>query len=142
MHRSRWVNCSMASAIAFAALPGCTASADLDVVPGAARLLETDRVTGKSSVFDGSRVRIRAARGETIGLQVRLPEGHSSTTRLELPARVALVTAFSIRSIEVREPSTDMYGPSSGPGAYPDVLSAAPAGAPSARVAYFDVEVT
>src|SRR5262245_7002837 len=127
MHRSRWVSCCMASAIIVDALAGCTSSAELDVVPAAQRVLETDGVTGKSWVFDGSRVRLRAARGETVGIQVRLPEGHTSTARLVLPASAAKVTAFSVRSLEVREPSTEMYGPSRGPGAYPDVL--VPAGA-------------
>src|SRR5689334_21435161 len=111
MHRSPWVSCCMASAVVFAALPGCTASADLDVLPDAARVLSTARVTGRSSVFDGSRVRLHAARGETVGLQVRLPVGHDGVARLSLPAPAARVTAFSVRSIEVREPSTDMYGP-------------------------------
>jgi hypothetical protein len=131
----------MASAVAFAALPGCTASADLDILPGAARVVGTDRVTGRSSVFDGSRVRIHAARGETVGLQVRLPEGHASVARLSLPASAAVVTAFSVRSLVVREPSTEMYGPSRGPGTYPDVLVPAGAEVPPAQLSYFDVEV-
>jgi hypothetical protein len=131
----------MASTITCVALPACTASADLDVVPGAARVVESARVTGKSAVFDGTRVRLRAARGETLGLQVRLPEGRSSAARLELPESVARVTAFAVRSLEVREPSTDMYGPSRGPGLYPDVLVPSGAEAPAGRLAYFDVEV-
>ncbi|HXK18716.1 MAG TPA: glycoside hydrolase domain-containing protein, partial [Polyangiaceae bacterium] len=44
-------------------------------------------------------------------------------------------------SLEVREPSTDMYGPSAGRGAYPDVLSPVSGGVTTNRQAYFDVEI-
>jgi hypothetical protein len=144
MHRSRWVNCSMASAALLAVSSGCTPHADLDVLPGAERLVDGAKLRGTSSIFDGARVRLHAARGETLGVVIRLPEGQKSPARLELPQAVAKVTAFSVKSLEVREPSTEMYGPSRGPGSYPDILVPLvpqEGDRTAARLWYFDVEV-
>jgi hypothetical protein len=51
------------------------------------------------------------------------------------------VSAFSVRSLAVRDPSTSMYGKSTGPGVYPDVLVPAKDSV-TGNLAYFDVAIT
>ena len=111
----RWASCCMASGICSAAVAACATPAGLDVLPGAERH-EQSRRREVSPIFDGKRVELRGARGETLGLQVRVSDGHPRAARLEMPDDVARVTGFAVRALDVREPSTDMYGPSSGAG--------------------------
>jgi hypothetical protein len=112
----------------------------------------TDPVPQTSLWFDGTRVTLLAARGETLGLQV-LHRGGGSVA-LRLPARPAApgggsgdgrdgapvqVRGFAVESLEVRRPSTAMYGGSHGAGWYPEGLSLA--SAPTTDPAFFELEV-
>lgn len=92
-----------------------------------------------SAIFDGHRVTLRLARGETFAVHV-LTAGGTEAMSLEVSAPGVAVSAFAVGYLEVTEPSTSMYGPSRGPGAYPDIL--VPAQAPvTGRAALFDVAV-
>jgi hypothetical protein len=95
----------------------------------------------ESSLFDGTRATLFGARGETLGLQVRVADGRARPVRLELPSHVARVSAFTVRALEVKEPSTDMYGPSAGAGTYPDVLVPAFGTLSVDKLGFFDVEI-
>ena len=44
---------------------------------------------------------------------------HAGPVQLELPRGPASVEAFEVRSLEVSEPSSSMYGRSAGKGSYP-----------------------
>jgi len=105
--------------------------------------LAHDRPSPKaSSIFDGKVVRLRGARGETLGLELRISDGRSREASLSLPPAAATVTGFSVGSLEVREPSTSMYGPSAGRGVYPDVLTPAAGPVRTNDLAYFDVAIS
>ncbi len=78
-----------------------------------------------------SRVQLRAARGEVLGLQVL--GGKAASLSID----GARVDAFAVRYLDVREPSTAMYGPSRGRGQYPDPLE--PVAQPVRGDAFFDV---
>jgi hypothetical protein len=105
------------------------------------RLERSEPSPAKSSIFDGKVVRLRGVRGETLGVEVRRFDGMPNGAWLTVPASAASVTAFAVRSLQIREPSSSMYGPSRGPGFYPDVL--VPILSPDATgdLAYFDVAI-
>jgi hypothetical protein len=106
------------------------------------RLRTSDPWPATSSAFDGRTILLRGARGETLGLQVRLAQGARASAELRLPGSAARVTAFSVGSLEVSDPSSDLYGPSRGRGWYPDILFPQPGEASrGSEVAYFDVEI-
>jgi hypothetical protein len=136
----------------------------LQIVGESTRRRTTDPVPQTSLWFDGTRVTLVAARGETLGLQV-LHRGGGPVV-LQLPARSAapgggsgdgshgdpgrgviderggspvVVRGFAVGLLEVRRPSTAMYGGSHGAGWYPEGLS--PASAPTTDPAYFELEV-
>src|SRR5262245_33313001 len=119
MSLSPWVSSLMASACLVGA---CRRGPTVQVLGDSTRLEARASSPRESSLFDGTRVTLFGARGETLGFQVRVSDGRKRTLRLELPSHVARVSAFEVRSLEVLEPSTDMYGPSNGTGSYPDVL--------------------
>jgi hypothetical protein len=96
-----------------------------------------DPLPATSALFDGARVRLRAARGETVALQVRT-RAHAARIGLTI-AEPARLSAFALQWLNVREPSTTMYGPSRGAGAYADPLR--PSAQPVAGDALFDVAV-
>lgn len=103
---------------------------ELQIVGDSVKVREGEPFPRASAIFDGQTVRLRGARGETLGVQVLMkrPEPVS----IELAG--ARVTPFTVRSLDVKEASTGMYGPSRGRGRYPDILD--PAGdAPT----FFDV---
>jgi hypothetical protein len=120
-----------------------------------------DPLPAKSALFDGERVTLRAVRGETLGVQVlfadrvgrvdagehMLHAGRSHGTRPEISVSLSLaapgvtVTPFRMHWIEVREPSTWMYGPSRGPGWYPDRLEPVHGAVGSQGGAFFDLAV-
>jgi hypothetical protein len=136
---SRWVSCFMASTAVAAG--ACERPPNVQVLTESTRLERSKPSPSESSVFDGNVVRLRGARGETLGLEVRISDRRTRSPRLELPESAASVSGFSVRSLAVREPSTDMYGPSAGPGVYPDVLVPAQ-GAPQGNdLLYFDVKI-
>src|ERR1700730_4008412 len=121
MTLSRWVS-SLATSLYLGAT-GCDRSPEFPVLSESTRLAH-DRPSPKASaVFDGKVVHLRGARGETLGLELRVSDGRSREASLSLPPAAATVTGFTVGSLEVREPSTSMYGPSVGRGIYPDVLT-------------------
>jgi hypothetical protein len=123
------------------ACAACEAPA-VQVLGESTRLEESRPSPRESAIFDGRRVSLEGARGETLGVQVRVHDrGRGRRVRLALPENAAVVEAFEVRSLEVSEPSSAMYGPSLGKGRYPDVL--VPLGG-SARInglAYFDLAI-
>jgi hypothetical protein len=96
----------------------------------------------QSASFDGTRLRLRGARGETLGVQVRFTGSKERQVSLEIQGVAATVSAFTVRALEVREPSTDMYGPSTGPGRYPDVLVPTVGAVATSELAFFDVAIS
>jgi len=93
-----------------------------------------------SPFFDGRRVSLRAARGETLGLQVVLYRMGESKVSLSIDG--VTVAPHQVGYLDVEETSSALYGPSSGTGAYPDILT--PVRGPSVKSAdavYFDIEV-
>jgi hypothetical protein len=95
----------------------------------------------ESALFDGHTVRLRAARGETLGVQVFVRGQGEVPIALELEAPAVRVRAFEVGYVEVREPSSAMYGPSAGAGRYPDPLRPVSMPVVSDQQALFDVEV-
>jgi len=132
------VSCCLVSALMLAT---CSRRApELRVLGESARMpLDADAVSA-SPLFDGSSLRLRAARGETLGVQVRQGKG-GGTVSLTLDAPETTVQPFEVRALEVVEPSTSMYGSSTGPGRYPDVLVPT-VEAVSSEAAFFDVRVS
>jgi hypothetical protein len=116
---------------------GAGGGAELAIVGECALRTRDEALPARSPLFDGTRVRLRGARGETVALQVRT-RGHAAPARLELPAPLR-VQAFALQWLNVREPSTGMYGPSRGAGAYADPLR--PSAQPVAGDALFDVAI-
>jgi hypothetical protein len=139
MSWSRWVSCLTASA----AIGGgaCARAPEFQVLSESTRLSREQSPPADSAVFDGRRVRLRGARGETLGVELRVSDGRARSVRLTFPEAATHVTAFEVRSLEVREPSSGMYGPSTGKGTYPDVLLPAEGALRTSDVAYFDVEI-
>jgi len=133
----RSVSCLAASLASLS----CRRTPELQITGEAIRSLgEASEET--SPVFDGNAVHLRGARGETLGLQVHMAAGAHRAAALHLPPSAATVTGFAVGSLEVREPSTDLYGPSLGRGSYPDILFPEAEGTvPSAGLAYFDVAI-
>jgi hypothetical protein len=119
----------------------CKRAPSLQVLGESTRLEEGRPSPEKSALFDGKVVRLRAARGETLGLSVRVGDGRLRRIRLELPESSATVTGFSVRALDVSEPSTSMYGESRGSGRYPDVLSPSAGEVETSKLAFFDVAV-
>lgn len=95
----------------------------------------------ESALFDGHTVRLRAARGETLGVQVFVRGQGQVPIALELEAPDVRVRAFEVAYVDVREPSSAMYGPSAGAGRYPDPLRPVSMPVVSDQQALFDVEV-
>jgi len=121
-----------------AASGACRPEPPFQIVGDSVRPKDGDPIPRVSPFFDGVVVRLRAARGETLGVSVLVgPAG--GAVRLELPA--AAVRAFASRALDVREPSTAMYGPSRGAGRYADVLVPAETTRVLTRHAFFDVTV-
>ena len=93
-----------------------------------------------SPFFDGRTVSLRAVRGETLGLQVVMYR--MGETKVSLLMDGVTVVPHEVGYLEIEEPSTALYGPSTGRGAYPDILT--PVRGPSVKSAdevYFDLEV-
>lgn len=112
----------------------------MQVLGDSTRLRASEPSPAASPFFDGERVHLRGARGETLGLELRIADGHERRVSLELTGGIG-VASFSVGALEVREPSTDMYGASTGRGRYPDVLRPAGGSVTTSELAYFDVEI-
>jgi hypothetical protein len=127
---------------AFFACAACEAGPAVQVLGESTRLEESRPSPRESAIFDGRRVELEGARGETLGVEVRVHDrGRARTVRLTLPANAAVVEGFEVRSLEVSEPSSSMYGPSLGRGRYPDVLVPLSSSARVNGLAYFDVAI-
>jgi hypothetical protein len=129
----------------------------LQVVGESTRLRTTDPTPATSPWFDGARISLVAARGEVLGLQVVHRGGGPVALTLGrrgagsgdsgagagpdagLASSGVQVRGYAVDQVEVRRPSTAMYGGSHGAGAYADGLS--PAAAPTTDPAYFELEV-
>jgi hypothetical protein len=125
-----------------ALMPGCGRAESgpaLQIVGESTRLRITDPVPAASPWFDGSRVAVVAARGEVIGLQVLHRGGGPVGLAFAAAGGAVAVRGYAVDALEVRRPSTDMYGGSHGPGRYADGL--VPAAAPASDPAYFEIEV-
>jgi hypothetical protein len=141
MSSSPWVSCwAMTSAVLLGI--ACERSPAVQVFGESVRVERSAPSPRTSAIFDGTRVSLVAARGETLGVEVRIADRRTRAVRLELAGDGVRVNAFEVRSVAVKEPSTSMYGRSTGSGLYPDALVPAKAGSLSTDdLAYFDVEV-
>ncbi len=140
MRWSRWVGCWTLSA-GLCAL-SCKPAPDVQILGESTRLARAEPSPKQSPLFDGQVVHLIAVRGETLGLTLRITDERRRDVRLEISGEGIQVNAFAVRSLMVREPSTDMYGPSSGAGEYPDVLVPEAAPVQTSELAYFDVQVS
>lgn len=125
-----------------ALVPGCRRTEPgpaLQVVGESTRLRVTDPVPVASPWFDGARVAVVAARGEVIGLQVLHRGGGPVALAFAAAGSAVAVRSYAVDVLEVRRPSTDMYGGSHGAGRYADGL--VPAATPTTDPAYFEIEV-
>jgi hypothetical protein len=120
---------------------GCDSAPAVQVLSESTRLARDRPSPKESAVFDGKRVHLRGARGETLGVELRISDGRSRVATLSLPSAAATVASFAVGWLQVREPSTSMYGPSAGPGAYPDILTPVSQPVRSSDLAYFDVAI-
>ncbi len=139
MSLRRRVTCLAASFVASATL-ACGKGPPVQVLGDSTRLRASEPSPKASPFFDGKRVHLRGARGETLGLEVRITDGRERRVSLELTRGIG-VKGFAVDALEVKKPSTDMYGASTGRGRYPDVLRPAAGAVPSSELAYFDIAV-
>jgi hypothetical protein len=138
MNWSRWVSCLASLSLGISA---CHAAPSVQLLGESTRLKRGEPSPRSSALFDGKLLHLRGARGETLGVQLRISDGRARQIRLELPSEPALVSGFSVRFLNVSEPSTSMYGTSQGPGAYPDVLVPREGPVTTNDLAYFDVAI-
>jgi len=120
----------------------------LQVVGESTRLRTADPVPATSPWFDGRRVALVAARGEILGLQVlhrgggsvalTFQHGDAAAGGTGAPPDIE-VRGYAVERLEVRRPSTALYGGSHGAGSYADGLVAAVE--PATDPAYFEIEV-
>ncbi|HVR18656.1 MAG TPA: hypothetical protein VMS65_03135, partial [Polyangiaceae bacterium] len=140
MSSAPWVSCLAISLGLLGA--ACRRAPDVQVLGDSTRLEADEPSPRDSALFDGKLVSLLGARGETLGLELRVQDGRKRRVRLELPREVSRVSAFDVRSLEVKEPSTAMYGESRGAGRYPDVLvPSADSELAVGAIGYFDVEI-
>jgi hypothetical protein len=135
---SRWRCRSGGALFLLALLAGCRSGAELAVVTETTKLRRDERLPATSAIFDGARVRLRGARGETLALQV-LTRAHVAPSQLTIaasPTTDVRIDAFVLHWLDVAEPSTAMYGPSRGKGAYPDPLEPSANGAAKGDALY------
>ena len=139
MSWSRLVSCLAASLSL--GLGACREGPALQVLGETTRLEDGAPSPRRSPFFDGKELRLRAARGETLGVEVRTSGNQSRSVSLALSAGGVRVEGFAVRSLEVAEPSSEMYGPSLGRGRYPDILVPQAGAVETSALAYFDVGV-
>ena len=95
---------------------------DVQIVGDSVRLRLADRFPATSAFFDGERVTVAGARGEVVGLQVLYRGERRVAAEVATPA--IAVRTWAIEPVVVRRPSTTLWGPTRGAGAYPDRLRA------------------
>lgn len=138
MSRSRWASCFLTSV--GLVLGSCRSHPSVQIVGDSTRLARGEPSPAKSAIFDGRVVDLRGARGETLGFSVRISDQQSRRISLTLPPP-AQVKSFGVGFLEVREPSSQLFGKSLGRGAYPDVLTPTDGSVETSELAYFDVSV-
>jgi len=139
MSWSRSVSYLASAALASGA--ACNPAPRVQVLGESTRLEQSKPSPVDSALFDGNTVRLRGARGETLGVQLRISDGRPRHVDLRLPSEAAMVSGFSVGSLEVKQPSSGMYGVSEGEGIYPDVLKPASAAMTTPDLAYYDVSI-
>ncbi len=97
------------------------------------KLKEGEPLPAFSPWFDGRRLLLRGVRGETLGLQIL--GGNSG--HIDWAGAPVEASCFQVRSLNVTEPSSAMYGLSRGVGRYPDVLIPA-----QTDCAYYDLKIS
>ena len=135
------------AAVVFAFALGCgkrapQRGADFQIVTETAVIRGEDPLPSSSPIFDGQRVRLQAVRGETVAISVVFSDS-SVDHRVVAPSlgdRVG-VTSFQVELVPVVEASSAMFGPSLGPGKYPDRLKAALGEVVSSRQVVIDFAV-
>jgi len=133
-----WVSCLLSAGLCASA---CKPAPAWQIFGDSTRVRAGQSIGSTRSLFDGKQLKLRGARGETLGFSLRINDGQTRRVELLLPAAAAHARGFTVQSLEVREPSSDMYGPSAGRGLYPDVLSPMPGPITTSDQAYFDVEI-
>lgn len=139
MSLSRWARSSVLSAALLA--DGCARPPEWQALSESSRLARAASAPVSSPMFDGKTLRLRGARGETLGVEIRASAGVTRTARLEFPEFAAKISRFSVRSLEVREASTDLYGPTEGRGVYPDILEPTEDPGETSDFWYFDAAI-
>src|SRR5262245_56778467 len=139
MSWSRSVSCLISAGLAVGA---CKPAPSWQLLGESTRLARAANAPTRSAIFDGQTLGLRGARGETLGVQLRISDARERRARLLLPEQVARVSAFVARSLHVSEPSSAMYGSSSGVGDYPDVLIASGEALKTGELGYFDVAIS
>ena len=109
----------------------------LQILGESTRLRTTDPVPATSPWFDGMRISLVAARGEILGLQVLHRDGGPVALHLSSPG--VQVRSYAVDVLEVRHPSTELYGGSHGAGPYADGLR--PLASPTTNPAYVELEI-
>lgn len=114
----------------------------LQVVGDSEKRKRSEPPPASSARFDGHRVRLRGVRGETLGVQVLLWQRPAAEVALRLDAPGVRVDAFAVHHVQVRDPSSSMYGDlRRGPGWYPDRLEPVAQPVATDRAALFDVAI-
>jgi hypothetical protein len=115
-------------ALALLMLAACRAREPAFVVGESSR----GAIAREDNLVRGGTLRLRGARGEVLGVRVIAGAG-----AISLPREIASVNGFRVGDVDVREPSTSLYGPSSGKGVYPDTLTPT-----NAAADFFDVKIS
>jgi hypothetical protein len=106
------------------------------------KLKRGEQSSWPSAIYDGRSIRLRGVRGETLGVQVLLSRDGLCPVELVFDEPSVRVESYAAHYVEVREPSSSMYGPSRGRGWYPDVLVPVGGAVDGADAAFFDVVVS
>ncbi len=93
---------------------------DLQITGESTKLRRGEALPATSPLFDGETVRLRGLRWEKLAIIVWRRDETPVDIALELPR--ARVDGFTLTDQPVTRASTRMYGPSRGPGDYPDKL--------------------
>ena len=102
------------------------AGAPFTIVTGTAVLRAGDPLPRTSPIFADGKVTLRAVRGETLAVVIAFAgeaRSHTVSTDLETELGPGIgVSLFAVEMVPVIEPSSALFGPSRGRGAYPDRL--------------------
>jgi hypothetical protein len=134
---SPWVSCLLSAVTAATA---CKPAPTLQVLGDSSRLAEGEKSPSRSAIFDGQRLHLRGARGEVLGFSVRISDRATRRVHVDVPVPLA-VSSFGVRALEVKEPSSSMYGESQGAGRYPDMLIPSGDAVVTDKQAYFDLAI-